>query len=188
MTTLTPHIGDRPIGLATHLRQTATYVANGRLPYLFKTGHTCNVGCLARVVTGLSGYELAAQLNALYAPKRTLLNDASTWDNWADTARQVCPLNPSQHAAGVVGQLQRAGMTVEDFDHLEHLSHPALQGQWATPEGKRHYEIASHYVVYLMNWATAIESYRATHPEVTPSAAPSDASLDAVETRPLVTT
>lgn len=176
-----PHIGNRPVSLAQQLRLTAHYIESGRVKYNFTDGHTCNVGCLARVVTGLDAYSLAGELAAIYAPIRALRSDApNIWDNWSNTAKNACPLDGST-AKGVVGKLQDAGMLVEDFDHLEHLKHPELVTTWVVVEGVKHYAIAQNVVGYMRRWALAIEAFNAAKREIV-----DQDRLDAVEMRPLV--
>lgn len=183
MTTPPPlptHIGNRPLSLAGHLRTTAAHVQSGRLPYLFTYGHVCNVGCFARVATGLDAYSLAAELDRYYTPLRAITGNQRSWENWATTALNAIPLDGGT-AKGVVGQLQQAGLLLGDFDHLEHLSHPELVCPWQTPEDKRHYEIAANYVAYLLKWAQVIETFNALN-----RAAPTEATMEALEQRPLV--
>src|SRR4051812_37828817 len=95
-------IGDRPLSLAGHLRTTAALIENRRMPYNFAYSHTCNVGCLARVVADLDAYTLATELNAYYAPLRSITGGECSWDNWANTARNAIPVS-GRLANGIVG-------------------------------------------------------------------------------------
>jgi hypothetical protein len=130
---------------------------------------------------------------------------------WKGLAADFCPLNPGVPAPELFKQLAAAGMEPEDFNHLEALSNPQIKCQiqlrhktvtwdekvktgWfrsRTEQRSRTEPVPikqndSAYVAeYMTIWAREIETYRAAHDAAN---TPSDAQMEAVENRPLVTT
>lgn len=181
MNSLSKPIGDRPLSLAAHLRRVANLVSSNAIPYNWGHCSQCNCGLLARSILGVSRNELNDLLTSIHG---------LTWTAMAKSTSEACAFNPNVSMPTIFKQLQCAGLLLTDLHHLEHLSHDELRG-WIFRRDKRN---AANFVRYCKRWAAAIESYRAAYAEpvggqpVVQSApvAPSDAELEQIETRALV--
>lgn len=167
-------IGTRPLSLAGHLRHLAQLLTANVVVYDWQFPNRCNCGLLARSITGMTQEQLDKALQPLVAGANHPRDRAVTW---AHHATAYCPFNPDIPATGIFSQLRAAGLTQADFSHLEGLSHPELRLDW---KAKHAFTDRLNVIVYLNRWADKIEAYHAAHTAT-------EAQLDAVETRPLVT-
>lgn len=163
--------------------------------YNWQEQSSCNCGMVARAIMGDTTGNFVIQsvqslVNRYYGfPERTHVlqcmfskpfRNADTHSTWSNMVTDFCLLNPGQSAPEIFGRLLDAGLLVDDFVHLEHLSHPELiDPKWVlgapyTVEDlkdrngpPRHFEIAANAAYYMLQWAEVIETYHTANPTVT---------------------
>ena len=168
------NIADRPLSLAVHLRHVASLLTSQSVVYAWNFPHQCNCGLLARSILGITASELSDRLKKLednIPPRKDGLRAT-----WKQQSKAYCPISPEIPATDIFATLRAAGLNQTDFDHVEMLSHPELKADWKAP--KWHTE-RLNVIHYFNTWAAKIEAFHAVK-------TPTDAQLDAVETRPLV--
>jgi hypothetical protein len=125
------------------LRATAVRLAAGE-SYQWTHQGRCNCGHLARELTTFSAAELHRM--ALEKP-----------GDWSEKAREYCPSSgyPIDH---VIEQMLRVGLTLEDIQHLERLSDPAVLARVPADRRPLRRDVREDVVAYLLAFAAHVES------------------------------
>ena len=130
------------IQLIQALRETAQRLAQGDN---YQRGHmgSCNCGHLAQTITKHSKGDI---------------HGAAMWryGDWREQLRDYCPQSgfPLDQ---IIDQMTEFGLTRQDLEHLERLSHPAITQ--ALPPGRKYlqHNRREDVVLYLETWARVLE-------------------------------
>ncbi|RDV10389.1 hypothetical protein DXT99_26350 [Pontibacter diazotrophicus] len=130
------------IQLIQALRETAQRLAQGDS---YQWGHTgsCNCGHLAQTITKYS---------------KGAIHGAAMWryGDWREQLRDYCPQS-GLPLDEIIDQMTDFGLTRQDLEHLERLSHPAItQG---LPQNRKYlqHNRREDVVLYLETWARVLE-------------------------------
>lgn len=188
------NIADRPLTLAAHFRTVATLLRSNVVEYDWYGPHSCNCGLVAQSVLGVSSDTLDKRINAL--AKKHKLSD----HHWGNLAKHACPITGIP-AAGIFSGLKGAGIEFIDFSQLEALSNLDVLARISADKTHVDTKVKRRFfradvvetiqkeiepderpslIVYLEAWAAMIEEFHAKN-------TPTDAALEALESRPLVT-
>lgn len=170
--------GDRPLSLAGQMNHLAGLLENKQIQYNWNKPTTCNCGLLARSSLGLSRDELSKLLTPV------IVRDEDGSACWKAMASCGCSIT-GEPIAAIFKKLAKAGLLFSDFADLEYLQNPVVLKRVRGRIGWRRFFLShkseSSLAQYLRAWASLIEEHHAAR-----SASPTEAQLEAVETRPLV--
>ncbi|MFD2999168.1 hypothetical protein ACFS7Z_02260 [Pontibacter toksunensis] len=130
------------IQLIHALRETAQRLLKGDK---YQWGHmgSCNCGHLAQTITKHSKGEI---------------HGAAMWryGDWREQLRDYCPQS-GLPLDQIIDQMAEFGLTRQDLEHLERLSHPAIT-QFLPPDQKYlQHNKREDVVLYLETWAMVLE-------------------------------
>ena len=96
----------------------------GTLSHNWREYHACNIGLIARVITGKSGKDITDELTVI---KKDYSEAGLGSDNnhWSDYVEYFCPISGLSKVE-LFRTLQEVGMSREDMMHLEYLSDPKV--------------------------------------------------------------
>ncbi len=145
---------DRPLHLAGVLDNAADELSRTWFGYEWNDRTRCNCGIVARQVLRTNAAQLRKLLPPIYA-------DGVFRPTWRSMT-EVCCSDTGLTQNEVFTQLFAAGLRVEDFPHLEDLSHPEIVARM-TPYRRERSPVRrsrkSDVIAYLRGWAEGIEAH-----------------------------
>ena len=158
---------DRPLHLAGVLDNAADDLDRTWFGYEWNDRTRCNCGAVARQILQTNAAGLKQALPPIYDRGAFL----PTWREMTQTycADSALPRNE------VFARLLAAGLRIDDFSHLEDLSHSQIVSRMAPYRKTKLPMIKSRksdVIAYLRAWALGIEEFREKTPQIKAARAP----------------